>query len=66
MNKSGFETNPVGYTGFFCVSRNPATGDCFWRCRILEVKDKKFMVKTECGNTWWIDKSDLTPKMILK
>ncbi len=41
---SGFALNPIGYTGVFCGGINPATQDCFWRCRILEVDNDKFMV----------------------
>lgn len=62
MSASGFETNPVGYTGFFCGPRNPATGDCFWNCRILEVNGDNFMVETEDGNKGWIPKKEFTPK----
>jgi hypothetical protein len=59
--KSGFQINPIGYTGFFCGSRNPATNDCFWRCRILEADDEKFMVETEDGHKGWIPRKEFTP-----
>jgi hypothetical protein len=58
---SGFALNPVGYTGFFCGGRNPATQDCFWRCRILEEDGDQFMVELEDGNKGWIPKKEFTP-----
>ena len=61
MNESGFETNPVGYTGVFCGSRNPATGDCFYRCRILEVVGEEFLVELEDGYKGRIKKKEFTP-----
>lgn len=59
--KSGFATNPIGYTGFFCGTQNPHTNDCFWRCRILEEEGDAFMVELEDGNKGWIPKKEFTP-----
>jgi hypothetical protein len=58
---SGFALNPVGYTGFFCGGINPATQDCFWRCRIIEEDDDMFMVELEDGNKGFIPKKEFTP-----
>lgn len=59
--KSGFEINPIGYTGSFCAQRNPATGDCFWRCVIREVHDDNFLVETEDGRMGLIARKEFTP-----
>lgn len=65
MSKSGFEINPIGYTGFFCSSTNPATGDCFWNCIIREIHDDTFLVEIEDGRVDWIKKEDFTPLAII-
>ena len=66
MNKSGFETNPVGYFGFICGPRNPQTEDCFWNCRILEADDQKFMVELEDGRKGVIPRNTFTPRAMLQ
>lgn len=62
---SGFDLNPVGYTGIICGGRNPRTGDCFWRCRILEVNDTLFRVEIEDGRQGWVPRKEFTPMAIL-
>ena len=67
MKKSGFEANPIGYTGFICGPKNPATGDCFWNSRVLEEKEDKFFIELEDGQKGWIAKHQFTPRaMIVK
>jgi hypothetical protein len=58
---SGFSLNPIGYTGFFCGGLNPATQDCFWCCRILDVDNDKFLVELEDGHKGFIPKKEFTP-----
>lgn len=60
--KSGFETNPIGFTGVVCRGRNPETGDPFWQCRILDLIDEdKFRVELEDGRIVVINRSEFTP-----
>ena len=60
--KSGFETNPIGFTGIVCRGKNPATGDPFWQCRIIDaVDDDKFRVELEDGQIGIIERSEFTP-----
>lgn len=63
--RSGFATNPIGYTGFFCGTRNPATNDCFWRCRILEADNTTFLVETEDGHKGRIPRKEFTPMAMI-
>ena len=60
--KSGFETNPIGYTGVFCGSKNPQTNDCFWMCRIVKEDGDNFLVELmDGGNKGYIKKTDFSP-----
>ena len=63
--KSGFETNPIGFTGYVCRGRNQETGDPFWQCCILDlVDDDKFRVELEDGRIVVIDRSEFTPAFL--
>ena len=63
--KSGFEINPIGYTGIFCSSKNPRTNDCFWMCRIVEESGDSFLVELmDTGGKGHIKKKDFTPLYI--
>jgi len=61
MNKSGFEINPIGYTGFFCGAPIQGSNGCFHNCIIISANNQKFEVETDYGLKFWINKKEFTP-----
>lgn len=64
--KSGFEKNPIGYTGFIVASPTKESDGCFHQAIVFDVVGDKLKVETNYGAVGVVNKSDFTPMMLLR